>query len=125
MSLTILTPLHTAILVSNLERSRQFYSEILGLQPVDRVLKYPGLWYQIGPYQLHLIVDEQAPSGLHNPEKWGRNRHVALGVADVDAAAQYLEQQGYPVQRSASGRSALFVQDPDGNVVELSQVELS
>jgi catechol-2,3-dioxygenase len=29
---------------------------------------------------------------------------------------------GYPVQMSASGRSALFTQDPDGNIVEISEI---
>ncbi|QIZ69441.1 VOC family protein [Oxynema aestuarii] len=113
--------LHTALLVSDLDRAENFYSNILGLPKVERVLKFPGVWYQIGSFQLHLIVDSQAHTELNHREKWGRNAHVAFCVADVEAAKQKLVEAGYEVQMSASGRAALFTRDPDGNVVELSQ----
>ncbi len=122
MGITILQPLHTAILVSDLAQAEQFYGDILGLSKVERSLNYPGAWYQLGEYQVHLMVDEQVPNGLHNRQKWGRNRHVAFAVASVDEAADHLTARGYPVQRSASGRAALFTYDPDGNVVELSEL---
>ncbi|HEY9300821.1 MAG TPA: VOC family protein, partial [Phormidium sp.] len=48
--------LHAAILVSDLERAEQFYGNVLGLSKVDRVLKFPGAWYQVGEFQIHLIV---------------------------------------------------------------------
>ncbi|MBP0001859.1 MAG: VOC family protein [Cyanobacteria bacterium SID2] len=112
--------LHTAILVSDLERSERFYSEILGLPKVDRSMKFPGIWYQIGEFQLHLIQLEGTEEALDNPEKWGRNRHIAFAVRDLSDIRQALMDAGYPVQASASGRAALFVRDPDGNVVELS-----
>lgn len=115
--------LHTAILVTDLEKSAQFYEEILGLEKVERSLKFPGIWYQIGDYQIHLMVDAQAQQGtIHNPEKWGRNRHIAFAVTDIQAAKTQLEAHHYPVQMSSSGRPALFVQDPDGNVIELNQL---
>jgi catechol 2,3-dioxygenase-like lactoylglutathione lyase family enzyme len=44
----IIQSLHTAILVTDLERSEYFYSQVLGLNKVERPLKYPGVWYQIG-----------------------------------------------------------------------------
>ena len=114
--------LHAAVLVSDLERAEQFYAEILGLEKVNRPLKYPGAWYQIGDFQIHLIVAPQVGDTLVNEEKWGQNRHVALGIVDAIAAKQELEAAGFPVQMSASGRSALFVRDPDGNVIELTQI---
>ncbi|EAM49881.1 conserved hypothetical protein [Crocosphaera watsonii WH 8501] len=46
--MTIIQCLHTAILVSDLEKAEHFYGDILGLEKVDRPLKYPGVWYQIG-----------------------------------------------------------------------------
>lgn len=113
--------LHTALLVTDLERSEEFYSQVLGLPKVDRSLKFPGLWYQIGDFQIHLMVDTNFSPTLQNPEKWGRNPHVAFSVADLEAAKAQLTKYGYPMQVSASGRAALFTQDPDGNVIELSQ----
>ncbi|WP_013322414.1 VOC family protein [Gloeothece verrucosa] len=113
--------LHTAILVSDLEKAAHFYSNILGLTQVDRSLKYSGIWYQIGDYQIHLIVDSNLTITHQNEEKWGRNPHFALAVADLEAMKEQLQRYGYPFQMSASGRAALFTQDPDGNIIEISQ----
>lgn len=114
--------LHTAILVSNLEQARHFYGTVLGLAQVDRPLKYAGVWYQVGEMQVHLIVDETFAGKLHNSEKWGRNPHLAFAVKDLEAAKAHLATHGYPTQLSASGRAALFTQDPDGNIIELTEV---
>lgn len=113
--------LHTAILVSNLERAEHFYGTILGFEKVDRILKYPGVWYQIGDYQIHLIVHENLAKTLPNPEKWGRNPHFAIAVDNLGKATARLQSSGYPIQMSASGRAAFFTQDPDGNIIEISQ----
>lgn len=114
--------LHTALLVSDLARAEHFYGTVLGLRKVDRVLKYPGAWYQLGEIQVHLIGHDAFTSPLPNAEKWGRNPHLALAVADLEVAKTHLTQQGYPFQLSASGRAALFIQDPDGNVIELTEL---
>ncbi|MEC4880500.1 MAG: VOC family protein [Scytonema sp. PMC 1070.18] len=112
--------LHTAIIVTDLERAEHFYSKVLGLSKIERTLKYPGAWYQVGSYQLHLIV---APSVPNEPqhEKWGRNPHIAFSVADLDIAKQQLIDHNCPIQPSASGRPAVFTKDPDGNIIELGQ----
>ncbi|AFY75752.1 lactoylglutathione lyase-like lyase [Pleurocapsa sp. PCC 7327] len=113
--------LHTAILVSNLEKAEHFYGKVLGLSKVDRTLKYPGAWYQIGDYQIHLIVHSNFSTTLSNTEKWGRNPHFAVAVDNLGEAIALLQSQGYPVQMSASGRSACFTKDPDGNIIEIGQ----
>ncbi|MEH2390453.1 MAG: VOC family protein [Nostoc sp.] len=112
--------LHTAILVTDLERSEHFYGKVLGLSKIDRSLKYAGAWYQVGNYQIHLIVATTVPTENPN-EKWGRNPYVAFSVTDLNAAKQQFLNHNYPIQASASGRAALFTQDPDGNIIELSQ----
>jgi catechol 2,3-dioxygenase-like lactoylglutathione lyase family enzyme len=117
----IIKSLHTAILVSDLEKAEYFYSNVLGLSRIDRTLKYPGIWYQIGDYQLHLIVDPNFQLQRQNPEKWGRNPHIAFATDNLEDLKNYLESLGYPLQMSASGRAALFVGDPDGNMLEISQ----
>jgi glyoxylase I family protein len=114
--------LHTAILVNSLDKAEYFYSTVLGLTKVDRPLKYPGAWYQMGAIQIHLIEDLSFTPSLQNPEKMGRNPHLALSVADLDAAQRQLAAHGYTAQMSASGRAALFTQDPSGNVIELTAV---
>lgn len=113
--------LHTAILVSDLAKAQAFYEAILGLKKIERSLNYPGAWYQIGDYQLHLMVDPDAESELLNPEKWGRNPHIALTVSNLNGAIATLTRHNCPFQMSSSGRASLFVRDPDGNILELSQ----
>ena len=116
----IIQSLHTAILVTELERSEYFYSQVLGLDKIDRPLKYPGIWYQIGNYQLHLIVTPTVPTNKQQ-EKWGQNPHIAFSVNDLEEAKEKLIQQKYSFQASASGRPAIFLKDPDENIIELSQ----
>jgi glyoxylase I family protein len=120
--LKITNCLHAAVLVTNVERSIEFYGNILGLQRIDRVLKYPGAWYQIGDFQIHLIEDKnhQTHIDLHAST---RNPHIALGVSDLAAAKQQLLAANCVVKMSNSGRAALFTQDPDGNAIELTQVD--
>jgi glyoxylase I family protein len=120
--MTIQRFLHNALNVTDLAAAEQFYSDVLGLPLADRDLKFPGLWYQINDYQIHLIVaPENAPSP--NQAQWGRNRHLAFAVDDIAATRQHLEAIGYPFQASTSGRPAIFLRDPDDNVIELSQVD--
>jgi glyoxylase I family protein len=120
--ISICTPLHVALNVSDLPRADAFYGEVLGLEKVARPLTFEGSWYQVGAFQIHLIVVEGWQKAHHHVEKWGRNAHVAFSVENLEAARATLEQAGCPVQVSASGRAALFTQDPDGNILELSQV---
>ncbi|WP_448380453.1 VOC family protein [Gloeomargarita sp.] len=115
--------LHTALTVNDLERSRHFYGELLGLTPVPRDMSFPGCWYELHGVQIHLIHQPHPPLPLADPDRWGRNPHLALAVTDLTQAAQELLSAGYPVQPSSSGRAAIFTQDPDGHVIELNQWE--
>jgi len=115
---------HAALLVSDLARAEEFYERALGLKKVDRAaaLRFPGTWFQLGEnLQLHLIVHPGWEAPTPNCEKWGRNPHLALAIADFEALKAQLQAENIPFQLSASGRAALFVRDPDGNVLELAQ----
>ena len=115
--------LHVALLVSDLARAERFYGDVLGLEKADRAaaLRFPGTWYRIGALQLHLIVRPGWQAVTPNAEKWGRNPHIAFAIADLDAVKARLQAASIPFQMSASGRAALFVRDPDGNILEFSQ----
>jgi glyoxylase I family protein len=123
MAIQITHYLHTAIRVSDLTRAEHFYGTVLGLPKVDRTLRFPGAWFQLGDVQIHLIADSEAVADGPVSEKWGRDRHLAFAVTDLDTTCQTLVDQGCPLQRSASGRPAVFTQDPNGNVIELTQVD--
>jgi catechol-2,3-dioxygenase len=118
----ILYPLHVAVQVSDLETSDRFYTEIIGLKKIGRQLSFPGSWYQIGDFQLHLIVSEWAKNPVRE-NKWGRHPHVTFAIADLSTIKRSLIEKNVSFQMSSSGRAALFVKDPDGNVVELLEVK--
>jgi glyoxylase I family protein len=117
--MTLTQFLHATLLIQDLAKSQQFYEGLLGLTPVERSLSFEGRWYQIGAVQIHLIVSAQVIDDLVQPDKWGRNRHLAFAITDLDAMKLTLEAARYPYQLSSSGRAALFVRDPDGNLIEL------
>jgi len=119
----ILHVLHVAVQVSDLEKADRFYTEIIGLKKVERNLSFAGSWYQVGDFQLHLIVSDWAQNPVRE-DKWGRHPHVTFAIAGLDQVKRVLTEQQVPFQMSSSGRAALFVKDPDGNTVELLEISV-
>jgi catechol 2,3-dioxygenase-like lactoylglutathione lyase family enzyme len=123
MKLTAL--LHCTFLTADLNRSSQFYESVLGLLPNQNRpdLGFPGVWYDVGAtQQIHLMQLPNPEQGLQRPLHGGRDRHVALGVSDLQALMARLEKEGIPYSLSKSGRSALFCRDPDDNALEFVKV---
>ena len=122
--------LHTMIRVGDLERSLQFYTEVLGMQLLRRK-DYPD-----GKFTLAFIgygpESEQAVIELtHN---WDTSEydlgngygHVALEVEDAYAACEEIKKRGGKVVREAGpmkhGSTVIaFVEDPDHYKIELIQ----
>ncbi|HIK43708.1 MAG TPA: glyoxalase, partial [Leptolyngbyaceae cyanobacterium M65_K2018_010] len=67
--MAIQAPLHIALNVSDLVRAEVFYGQVLGLTPVERPLAFPGIWYQVGDFQIHLILAENCNQTPQNPQK--------------------------------------------------------
>lgn len=116
-----MTPLalhHASIRVADLARSIAFYEGLLGLRPVARPdLGIAGRWYGIGAAQLHLIEGTAAATAF-DPS----GPHFAIAVADLAAARRELAAAG--VETLDPGGSQLWLRDPDGNVVELTDAPL-
>lgn len=120
---------HVTMVVSDLERSRQFYVDVLGMQPTQRPnFQFPGLWFQAGATQVHLIQrhERSAPPGLPLPPASatpGGVFHFAFIVDDCRTAVERLKAEGIHVRGGPSLRPDGYVQtwchDPDGHVVEL------
>jgi lactoylglutathione lyase len=119
MNLAIKEINHVAIYVADVEKSVQFYEQVMRLQPLARPdFDFPGAWFRVGTHQeLHLIGVRTEPviSG-------SRSNHFALEVADLQAWESHLIQKkaSYrPPKPRPDGILQLFVHDPDGYWIEL------
>ena len=112
---------HVSLLVSDTDRSLEFYQGLLGLE-LDSSrpdLGYPGAWLKLGGQQLHLLELPNPDPLKGRPAHGGRDRHLAVVVSDLDALQAALESARVEFTRSRSGRRALFCRDPDQNALEL------
>ena len=120
MSNNILSLHHASVIVANIETSRTFYCDILGLQQIDRPdLGFPGAWFQVGAQQIHLLELENPDPVTGRPEHGGRDRHFAFNALALAPVKDALNKAGIVYTLSKSGRKALFFRDPDGNAVEI------
>jgi len=113
--------LHVALLVADLDKAAGFYESVLGLSRAARPeLGFEGIFYALdGGHQLHLMRLDSPYRDCALPAHGGRDRHIALGVDDLDKVRTRLDSAGISYTTSRSGRAALFCRDPDGNAVEL------
>jgi len=119
---------HVTFVVQNLERSQQFYVDLLGMQLAPRPnFSFPGLWFQAGSTQIHLILEspESGPATPFVPENCSisRTRHIAFEVASAAQAVQILTEHRIEIvagpKARPDGPTQLYVFDPDRNLVEL------
>ena len=123
--------LHTMIRVGNLERSLQFYCEILGM----RLLRRKD--YESGRFTLAFVGygAEDAHTVIELTHNWDTTHydlgtgfgHVALGVNDIYATCDELRRKGAKVVREPGpmkhgGSEIAFIEDPDGYRIELIQL---
>ena len=129
---------HVSITVSDLERSRLFYSEILQLTGIARPpFSFPGAWFQIGENQhLHLIVHDAA-TFRGNKGIDTRDIHFAIRVRSYRDAVEFLRSKGYSEDRddmdlrkmklqphATAGFPQIYILDPDRHVIEINAERL-
>ena len=124
---------HAALLVKDVERSRRFYGQALGMEEVSRPsnFNFPGAWFRKGSAEIHLIGEAepgraaQIQPGGYRPDELsvGYAAHFAFEVTDLEEARQHLQAHditivGGPRPRG-DGVLQMYVRDPDGYIVEL------
>lgn len=120
---------HVTLVVKDLEASRRFYVDGLGMDEVPRpAFSFDGRWFQAGDTQIHLILEhaESGPAGAAEPEAAmtrSRTHHFAFSIDDADAWAARLKALNIPIvsgpKARPDGAVQVFATDPDGHVVEL------
>lgn len=119
---------HITIIVSDIEATRHFYVDLLGMEQVHRpAFDIPGIWLQIGDIQIH-VTQEGDRSGLagwgdRQVGKFAFGHHFAFEVDDCVAAIDILRSHGVeaasPLQTRPDGIQQVYFFDPDNHVVEL------
>ncbi|WP_146652875.1 lactoylglutathione lyase [Labilithrix luteola] len=120
--------LHTMLRVGDLEASKRFYCEALGMK-VLRENEYPE-----GKFTLCFIGygDEDSNTVIELTHNWGKTDytlgdaygHIALGTDDIRGACERVRSLGYNVTREPGpmkhGTTVIaFVEDPNGYKIEL------
>ncbi|RWZ54442.1 glyoxalase [Halobacillus fulvus] len=117
---------HVSLLVTDIERSKHFYGEVLGFEESnDRPdFGFPGAWYQIGNTQIHLIVHEEGKTLRGTTEIDSRDGHFAIRVQDMDAFLEHIESHNIEILNKPENKTEwhqVFISDPDGNLIEFNR----
>src|SRR5262249_11884487 len=102
---------HVSVVITDVERSRHFYGDLVGLREIarPRTFDFIVVWYDLGNQHLHLLLKDNADT--ISP------RHFALRVANVAEARTYFKGRSVPVEETTPipGADRFFICDPDGN----------
>ena len=120
---------HVAIICSDYDRSRAFYTEVLGLTVVAETFRAERQSWKLDlalpdGAQIELFSFPDPPPRPTTPEAQGL-RHLAFAVGDVAHVAAMLQARGVtmePIRIDAiTGRAFTFFADPDGLPLEISE----
>ena len=132
--MTVTSIEHVLVLSDEIERTRDFYRDVVGLEVGARPpLEFPGYWLYagVGVDACVHVADRGAYAahaarlGLHVPERdpgVGPVDHVAFVAGDYDELLSRLERHGVAAVTNAvpGGPRQVFVQDPNGVRVEIN-----
>jgi glyoxylase I family protein len=126
--MTILKSIHhIAIICSDYERSKKFYTEVLSFTIVREIYRQERDSYKLdlalnGQYIIEIFSFANAPKRPSQPEAAGL-RHLAFAVSDVEEGRRHLKQHGVESENiridEHTGKRFTFFADPDGLPLEL------
>jgi catechol 2,3-dioxygenase-like lactoylglutathione lyase family enzyme len=126
---------HYAIRTADLDATRHFYTEIMGLEVGPRpAFDFPGVWlYRDGAALVHVVgIDPNDPSGLlaylgekatAQGEGSGRIDHIAFIGSDLPAVREGFVSQGIAFRERTVPSLHLhqiFLEDPNGITIEIN-----
>ncbi len=118
---------HIAIICSDYERSKRFYTEVLGFKIVQETFRAARQSWKLdlalgGTYIIELFSFPDPPQRPSRPEALGL-RHLAFEVDDVEAAVKALLDKQVATEPvrvdELTGKRFTFFTDPDGLPLEL------
>ena len=120
---------HIAIICSDYEVSKKFYTEILGLKIINETYRKERKSYKLdlalnGEYIIELFSFPNPPKRPTRPEAAGL-RHLAFEVDDLNKMIVYLENHNIEVEPvridEITSKRFTFIADPDGLPIEFCE----
>ena len=119
---------HVAIIVSDYEKSREFYVEKLELPIIRENYREDRDDYkldlQVGDIELEIFGVKNPPQRVTNPEACGL-RHLAFKGDDIEEAVKWLNEKGIETEPirwdSYTQKRMTFFRDPDDLPLELHE----
>ena len=117
---------HIAIICSDYQKSKQFYTDVLGLTIEQEVFREARNSYKLdlevaGQYQIELFSFPDPPPRPSRPEAAGL-RHLAFEVDNVEEAARHIQSHNITIEPirgdEFTGKHFTFFADPDGLPIE-------
>lgn len=121
---------HVAIICSDYQVSKAFYTEILGFKILKEVYRPERDSYKLDLkvndlYQIELFSFPDPPKRLSQPEACGL-RHIAFEVNDIESAVADLRDKGLNTENirtdEYTGKRFVFFEDPDRLPIELYEI---
>ena len=121
---------HIAIICSDYEKSKRFYTEILGFQVKNEVYREERKSFKLdlslnGQYLIELFSFPNPPNRLSRPESTGL-RHIAFGVNNIEESCLFLKDNQIDTEDiridEYTGRKFTFFSDPDNLPIELYEI---
>lgn len=121
---------HIAIIASDYNRSKKFYTEILGLTIIQEVFRKERQSCKLdlslnGEYIIELFSFPNPPPRPSRPESTGL-RHIAFEVENIESTVDMLERNGVQVEPiridEFTGKRFTFFADPDDLPIEIYEL---
>ncbi|MFC1879297.1 VOC family protein [Chloroflexota bacterium] len=127
---------HINVVVKDVETSKRFYCEVLGMEDVARhpSFTFPGAWLRANSAEIHLVQQDyatHAPGDLSylvadkTDKELSFSRHFSLVIDDTDQLVEQLVKYKIPIAYGPVERLGGLVQtycyDPDGHLIEFTQ----
>src|SRR5689334_2204772 len=118
---------HVAIICSDYEKSKAFYTRTLGFEIIEETYRSERDSYKLDlrvgdTDQIELFSFPSPPERVSRPEARGL-RHLAFQVTSVEATVEELEREGVEVEAvrvdDITGKKFTFFADPDGLPLEI------
>ena len=118
---------HTAIICSDYQRSKAFYTDVVGLRVLAEHFRQDRKSYKLDlgigeQYVIELFSFPDPPKRLSRPEACGL-RHIAFAVSNIESSVSDLIKKGVacePIRTDEyTGRRFTFFADPDDLPIEL------